>query len=110
MCKIFCRIVITIYLLFILGLVITAIYYVTKKDEIKYTTIPLSFIGITLFTFIISCILKIFKNCCYFPKIFPSPQPKREIIELKEAIIDENNFITIVIENPDQSLSYATNN
>lgn len=106
MCKMFCRTIATIYLSFILGLIITVIYYVLQNDNTKYITIPLSVIGVGVFMVIICNILFIFKDCCFFPKILPLYQPKKkEIVELKEAALDENNFIIIVI---DDSYVYAS--
>ena len=107
MCKFFCRALATIYLIFILSLVIAAIYYTFPNMNTRYVIIPCSLIAVGLFAIIICNIIIISKEChcpnISLPKsiiiinVLPvqhiilnkiSPWPIKHIIELKDVVID----------------------
>ena len=105
MCRLFCIILSTIYLSFILGLIITAIYFIVPNNNANYLTIPLCIIGIVLLAYIIANIIIIYKKCCCIIKITPIKSSSEQITELKDVVIDEKNFIVFI--NPDNTISYG---
>ena len=89
MCKACCRIISTIYLCFIFSLLFTATYYSIFNDNTNYLVIPLAIITGIIFMIIIRNIIIIIKR--YYNTAIITP-----IVELKEVIIDNNNFIKVI--------------
>lgn len=93
MCKYFCEIITIIYLSFILSLSILASYYFyIKNDTINYGIASI-ILSIIIFIIIINLIIKIIKYYCCPIYISPINEIKKPIVELKEIIITNKDFI-----------------
>jgi len=90
MCKSFCRIIATIYMSFICGLLFTASYYSLLNDNTNYLVIPLAVIAEIIFILIIRNIIIIIRNYYNTATVVP-------IIQLREVRIDDTNFVKISI-------------
>ena len=76
-------------------LIIYGMYKLSLNDDTKYIIIPLSCIAFGLLLAIISFLIIIIKKILEIKKNYCYPK-KKQIIELTEIVITDDNFIRII--------------